>query len=196
VQTQEPRKGGNVVRRPWLLTILTAVAIDLALPVLGVLRGVHLFPLDVPLPVFFVLLVRAIEWVPRWLGLTFWYGSYVGIPLVFLLWQPRLLRGESRLPVRNRLLLSIGTVLSALYYASHWRQGLQHEGLSTVVCWAAVNVVLIALAVGLILRAYRRPSFAANLLSQGMLFLWLTTFAFPILGDWSKFTLCGDWCGR
>lgn len=204
VQTQESRKVGSAVRRPWLLTILTAVAIDLVMLILGYekvyLGPVHFQPSFV---VFLVLVLDSLEWVSRWLGDWVAYGLYFIFfwavffrPLVFLLWQPRLLRGESRLPVRNRLLLSIGAVLSALYYASHWRQGLQHEGLSSVVFCAAFNAVLLALAVRSILRAHRRPSFSANLLAQGLLFLWLLTFAFPVLGDPGKMTLCGDWCGH
>lgn len=104
--------------------------------------------------------------------------------ILFLLWNPQLMRQEGRIPRRTYILFALLAVFSILYFAASWKWGLQYQGpqFTAVIC--SINVAWI----GFLTIAFRRllrnnPAFGTSLFIQWMLFAWLSWCAFPWLGE-------------
>jgi hypothetical protein len=103
--------------------------------------------------------------------------------LLFFAWNPGMLRGASQVPKRSWVLLTVLTVLSAVYFPFSWRYGNEYQGhrYTEIIC--AINVGWIAILWAVLLRASRLRSFGSNLLFHATLFAWLAWYAFPYLGE-------------
>jgi hypothetical protein len=104
--------------------------------------------------------------------------------LLFLLWNPQLMRQEGKIPRRTYILFVLLTLLSILYFAVSWHWGLQFQGpqFTAVIC--SINVAWIGfLAIAFLRCSKNTPAFATSLFIQWMLFAWLSWCAFPWLGE-------------
>jgi|SRR5579864_449906 len=145
-------------------------------------------------------------WIPGWISLmvgvpttlsplpalTVLPGFFFGSPsiaavvpvLFFVLWNPSLFRGESKIPKRSPVLLLVSGLLSIVWFVVGWNYGVQYEGRRYVYFVCAANVAWLVLLAGAFSRYMRRePSFAANLVLHLLLFTWLAWYAFPYLGE-------------
>lgn len=121
------------------------------------------------------------------LMLSSWHLEWAAVllpVLLFLLWNPQLLRADGKIPKRTYVLFALLAVLSALYLAESWKFGLRYQGpqLTAIIC--SINVAWI----GFLSLAFRRclksaPSFRTSLFVHWMLFAWLCWYAFPWLGE-------------
>ena len=104
--------------------------------------------------------------------------------LLFFLWNPRLIaRRESNQPKRTIGLVGLLTALTIVDFVAEWRYGVRYQGMHHTVAVAAINGMWLACLWLGIIRAWRQPSFWANLFSHWILFAWLAWYAFPYLGE-------------
>jgi hypothetical protein len=124
--------------------------------------------------------------VPAFL-LSSWHLGRAAIcvpPLLFFAWHPGLFRGAARVPIRSSALYASATVLSALYFATGWKWGLQYQGAQFNHVVLFVNIAwLILLGVGFARSWTGSSSFKFSLLLHWMLFAWLAWYAFPYMGE-------------
>ena len=108
----------------------------------------------------------------------------LAVPLAFIVWAPRLFRGSADLPPRTLVLIAVVALASIAYYGLRWDEALGDVDQGPLYLWLCVgmNVILGATSLLLALRTRRMPSYHANLAAHTATFLWLSTFAFPILG--------------
>jgi hypothetical protein len=104
--------------------------------------------------------------------------------LLFLAWNPQLMRHESKIPKRTYALFGVLAVLSILYLAASWKWGLQYQGPQFTAIICSINFAWI----GFLTLAFRRclkntPTFGTSVFIQWMLFAWLSWCAFPWLGE-------------
>jgi hypothetical protein len=116
--------------------------------------------------------------------LHLWSAAVIVPPLLFFLWNPGLLRGESKLPKRSPWLLVAAIALSVIWFIVGWKDGLHYQGARHVYIVTATNVVWIGL-LSVLFGWYRgqEPSFKLNLVFHWILFAWLAWYAFPYLGE-------------
>jgi hypothetical protein len=104
--------------------------------------------------------------------------------LLFLAWNPSLLRGEAKIPKRSYVLLSTAIVLSVAYFIASWKWGIQYQGIRYVHTICAINLVWIAFVGGVFALSLKRSSsFGLNLFLHWIFFAWLAWYAFPYLGE-------------
>jgi hypothetical protein len=60
--------------------------------------------------------------------------------LLFLAWNPNLLRGEAKVPRRSYLLLLTAIALSAAYFKASWNWGIEYQGVRYVHTVCAINL--------------------------------------------------------
>lgn len=124
----------------------------------------------------------AFMFIPALFGLR---QTAVVVPmLLFFIWNPELLQGNTVVPKRSYVLLIITTVLNAVWFVVGWKDGIAIQGPKYNYSVCTVNVVWIASL--WMLYAYSRraePSFKTNLLFHWMLFAWFAWYAFPFFGE-------------
>jgi hypothetical protein len=111
------------------------------------------------------------------------YVELFGPPVAFLAWHPRLLLGSRDFPRRSVVLLGVIAILSFLYYATRWGQAMTFQGSVYAYTCLKFNIMLGAMAFLAAVGWRRHPGFGLNLTAHALLFMWLTSFAFPELGD-------------
>jgi hypothetical protein len=104
-------------------------------------------------------------------------------PLAFLLWSLHLLGVNATVPKRTLVLFPLLVIASGLWLAASWRYGFRYQGKVHTLTLYAINVTLVAILVGLIIRAVRRPSYASNYAFHWLMFAWVAWGAFPWLGE-------------
>ena len=113
-------------------------------------------------------------------------GAAVLIPtLFFFVWNPGLFRGEENVPKRSYGLLATATAFSIIWFVGDgWKYGLQYQGSQYTHLVCAINFVWVASLWALVIYDWKRaPSFGANLLFHWIVFVWLSWYAFPWLGE-------------
>lgn len=107
------------------------------------------------------------------------------IPMIFFfLWNPGLIiREQSNMPKRTVGLVGLLSMLTTVDFVLEWKYGLQYRGTEHTIVVYSLNVLWLAVLWWTVIRAWRRPSFWANLLSHWVLFAWLGWYAFPYLGE-------------
>jgi hypothetical protein len=123
-------------------------------------------------------------------GLVFWPAFLLGpaavaVPLVlFFVWNPGLFYGDTKIPKRSYVLLLATTVLSALWFAVCWKDGIIVQGPRYNYSVSAINVVWISVLWVIFGRNRKaESSFKVNLLVHWLLFAWLAWYAFPFFGE-------------
>jgi hypothetical protein len=109
----------------------------------------------------------------------------VAVPsLLFFVWNPGLFRGKSKLPKRSLWLLAIATILSVVWFVIGWTYGLQYQGPRYVYEVCVLNIAGLGFLTAAFFRCWKRePSFRLNLALHWLLFVWLSWYAFPYLGE-------------
>jgi len=104
--------------------------------------------------------------------------------LLFFAWQPRLFRGETKIPTRSFVLFAAAASLNLVWFLKGWRYGIDFQGIEYTRAVAVINTIW-ALVVGLAFTQSRNGlrSFRFNLFLHWMLFAWLAWYAFPWLGE-------------
>jgi hypothetical protein len=99
-------------------------------------------------------------------------------------WNPGLLRGETKVPKRSYVLLGIAAVLSTVWFVAGWSYGLEYQGARHVWAVCVINIAWL-LSLGVLFgRTWKaQASFGTNLFLHWLLFAWLAWFAFPYLGE-------------
>jgi hypothetical protein len=120
--------------------------------------------------------------IPMFLGMR-WVAF--AVPTVFFFaWNPGLFSGESRIPRRSYILLIIASVLSVLWFAVGWKDGLAIQGAKYNHSLLLINTAWVMGIWALFERCRRtEPSFYSNLLLHWLLFAWLAWYAFPFFGE-------------
>ena len=104
--------------------------------------------------------------------------------ILFFLWTPGLIiRQQSNMPKRTVGLVGLLSILTIVDFVLVWKYGLQYQGTRHTIAVYTINVLWLAVLWCTVIRAWRRPSFLANLLSHWVLFAWLGWYAFPYLGE-------------
>jgi hypothetical protein len=158
---------------------MIAVSLATAAVVLIAAQSLALFGGRAPTlisPSSFPLLWPVLLGVPSWLVAILWGG-------IFLAWNPALRKGVARVPPRTVGLWLATALLSVLYFVASWRTGYVFEGVSFTRVSFALNAVMFALCSWLLWRARSMASFRLSLILQASLFIWLSTYAFPYLGE-------------
>lgn len=107
------------------------------------------------------------------------------VPVVlFFVWNPGLFGGEAKIPRRSYILLIATTVLSVLWFAVGWRDGLAVQGAKYTYAISGINAMWMV-ALWLLFTRSRRgaPSFLTNLAAHWVMFAWLAWYAFPFMGE-------------
>jgi hypothetical protein len=105
-------------------------------------------------------------------------------PLLFLALNSELLKGTEKASTKAYVLLCVASILSVLWFLDGWKLGLEYEGSQYTQVVFAVNVGWLLLLWGLaIVELKTAPSFAKNLTFQCAIFIWLSWYAFPYLGE-------------
>jgi hypothetical protein len=107
------------------------------------------------------------------------------IPTIFFfLWNPALIiRQQSKMPKRTVGVVGLLSMLTIVDFVLEWKYGLQYQGKGYTIAVYTFNALWLAAIWWGVIRAWRRPSFAANLLSHWLIFAWLSWCAFPYLGE-------------
>lgn len=144
------------------------------LPVLFMLVSNDIPSVLYPLPVFVVL--------PAFFGLH--YAAAAVPALLFFMWNPGLFRGDTKVPRRSYILLKIATLLTPVWLALGWKDGLEFQGRKYNYSVLAINVCWLFALWAMSARTRKaQPSFSGNLLFHWLLFAWLAWYAFPYLGE-------------
>jgi hypothetical protein len=127
-----------------------------------------------PLPILFILPV--LLGVPPLIAIL--------LPsILFCIWSGPLFRG-SAIPSRRTLVATtIVGMMSAVYFYSSWRYGVKYQGYGYTLTMTLFSSFFAA-AVGSVFALSRRThSLAWSLAANLLLFVWVSTFAFPYLGE-------------
>ncbi len=131
-----------------------------------------------PLPLLTVFPAFALWWL---------HLQVIGIlvpALIFFLWNPTLIaRQEAKVPKRTIGLIVVLSILTIVYFATGWKDGLHYQGAHQTIAVCGINALWLAALWWAVVHAWRRPSFRANLLSHWLLFASLGWYAFPYLGE-------------
>ncbi len=113
------------------------------------------------------------------------HATAVLVPLVlFVVWSPGLLiNRQSSFPKRTVGLIAALSVLTVVDFLLEWKRGVQFHGFEHTIAVCFINALWLGLLWWVTLRAVRRPSFEAILLTHWLLFIWLSWYAFPYLGE-------------
>jgi len=104
--------------------------------------------------------------------------------ILFVLWNPGLIfRQQSNLPKRTIGIVGVLSLLTIVDFVLEWKYGLQYRGARHTIAVYIVNILWLVVLWGALIRAWRRPTFKANLLAHWILFAWLGWYAFPYLGE-------------
>src|ERR1700682_6005663 len=95
----------------------------------------------------------------------FWLAIFVPTALFFL-WNPGLLKGQTRVPIRSLVLLAALTALTAVYFAESWAYGLLYQGLQYTRGICAANVVWLLILWAVFILGRSKASFSRNLLAH------------------------------
>jgi hypothetical protein len=119
---------------------------------------------------------------------AFWFSqlrfAVVLVPaILFFLWNPALLNGQSRTPKRTIVLALLLSALTLVEFTFDWNYGVKYQGLHHTVSMLIINLVWLALLSLSTIRSSQQHSFVRNLLSHWILFAWLSWYAFPYLGE-------------
>ncbi len=105
-------------------------------------------------------------------------------PLLFFIWNPRLLQGDNNLPSRSLGLLAIAAALSVGWFVWSWGYGLHYQGAKYTHVLCGINAAWIAFLGGIFIYwGKRKLTFRLNLALHWALFAWLAWYAFPYLGE-------------
>ncbi len=104
-------------------------------------------------------------------------------PLLFLAWNPGLLRGQAQVPKRSLVLLMIATPLTVIWFVESWKYGLEYQGRHYTQAICVANGVWLASLWIILASRWHRDSFVGNLAFHWLLFAWLSWYAFPYLGE-------------
>lgn len=103
---------------------------------------------------------------------------------LFFLWNRGLIQGESRIPRRSYILLTLATILTIAWFGVGWRDGLAIQGARYSYGIAAINGLWIVFLWWLVARARTvEPSFGTNLVLHWAMFVWFAWYAFPFFGE-------------
>jgi hypothetical protein len=103
--------------------------------------------------------------------------------LLFFAWHPALFKGSAKFPKRTYGLFSLLVVLTVVWFIISWKWGVQFQGAKYTIVACVINVVWI-FGLGVVLWRYRsQASFNSNLAIHWVIFLWLSWWAFPYLGE-------------
>jgi hypothetical protein len=107
------------------------------------------------------------------------------VPVVlFFVWNPGLFGGEANIPRRSYILLITATVLSVLWFAVGWRDGLAVQGAKYNYAISGINALWMVVLWLLFSRSRKEePSFTTNLAVHWVMFAWLAWYAFPFMGE-------------
>ncbi len=113
------------------------------------------------------------------------HAAAVLIPLfLFVVWSPELLINQkSNLPKRTIGLIAVLSVLTFVYFVFRWNYAVQYYGFQHTMAVCLINVIWLCALWWVALRAVRRPSYRSILLTQWLLFVWLSWYAFPYLSE-------------
>ena len=154
------------------LTSLAGLSLMLPLP-LG------MFTKDMPSELYPLPVIVAI---PALMGLR--YAAMAVPMLLFFLWNPALLRGETKVPRRSYALLLGATVLSVPWFVMGWKFGLEFQGSRYNYSVLAINIAWLAVLWTIAARSRKKEgSFQTSLFLHWALFAWLAWYAFPYLGE-------------
>lgn len=108
----------------------------------------------------------------------------VSVPtILFFLWNPGLfVWQQATLPKRTVGLAALLSLLTIAEFETVWSGAIKYQGAQYTITIFTVNMLCLAVLWWTVIRAWRRPSFAANLLSHWILFAWIAWYAFPFLG--------------
>ena len=113
-----------------------------------------------------------------------WAFTYFALPvLLFLVLTSCLSSGRPKIPASSIALLILGVIAVAAYFLMSWHEGMQYQGASSFYLLVAANLAMILLLVFWVLRNQRNPRLGSTLLFIWLLVLWLSSFAFPPLGE-------------
>jgi hypothetical protein len=150
------------------------MGLSLCLPVIPYFRRQEGFDLALyPHPVLVL--------VPMLLGLR--WAAFAVPSVCFFLWNQGLFRGEGVVPRRSHVLLIIVALLSALWFALGWKDGMAIQGAAYCRLVFSVNIACIGILFSMFAYSKKTNSFAINLLCHWILFLWLSWYAFPFFGE-------------
>jgi hypothetical protein len=107
------------------------------------------------------------------------------VPMVFFfVWNPGLFNGDAKTPKRTHVLLAVATLLSPLWFAGGWRDGIVVQGPRYNLFVLGINIVWVTVLWFMFVRNWKtEPSFKLNLLLHWLLFFWLAWYAFPFFGE-------------
>jgi hypothetical protein len=103
--------------------------------------------------------------------------------LVFRILATPLFRSRPRLPLWVLAVFGLSVAAVAAYFALSWSYGLRYQGDVITLGLAYLNAVTV---VGLLIVAVRNrfnPTFLSSFVFTWWLVLWLSTYAFPYLGE-------------
>jgi len=104
--------------------------------------------------------------------------------ILFFLWNPGLtIRQQSNMPNKTVGLAWLLGILTIVDFVLQWKYGLQYQGTRHTIAVYTIYVLWLAVLWCVVIVAWRRPSFWANLLSHWVLFAWLSWYAFSYLGE-------------
>jgi hypothetical protein len=109
----------------------------------------------------------------------------IGLPsLLFLAWNPQLLRGETTPPKRSYILLGLLVVLSVIFFWSSWQWGIQYQGRRFTIGMILINFGwIVGLGAGFWFCRKLSASYLGSLILHWLLFAWVAWYAFPWLGE-------------
>jgi hypothetical protein len=136
--------------------------------------GVGPATLSSPYPIPWILLVLMGMPIP-------FLGFLVGA--LFFFATRSVSRGEGCAPRLGAVGLIVAAVASFVWFIGGWRYGLQYQGKPYVVSCLAISVAMLGLLSTLLILARRSPTWHYRLGFHFLLFGWLTTYAFPYLGE-------------
>ena len=107
------------------------------------------------------------------------------LPVVlFFVWNQGLFSGEAKIPRRSYILLIAATVLSVIWLAVGWRDGLAVQGAKYNYGISGINALLMVVLWLLFFWTRKgEPSFRTNLALHWVMFAWLAWYAFPFMGE-------------
>ena len=117
------------------------------------------------------------------LGSPFVYLPILIPPLLFFSWNPKLLKGSDKFPLRTLILMGVLAGLSIWWFIGGWHDGEHYQGRTFVLftCWVNVAWFTTLLVLGTL--SVMKRSFLLNVAVHWLLFAWLAWYAFPYLGE-------------